>query len=157
MQIDSKQIKDVLIQQKNDRMALLDRKPPKAVREIIDAQIGAFEKLIMWIDISEKQGEVNMDTLKLGELTKWEPKAKEGSLDQLIINEVKALKKNYDAIKVDTKQVTWNTLQARTYTLRGEGLVSQHVVPRLDKATGEAFLVYMENPPKKRGKKKVEA
>ena len=163
MQIDSKEIKDILIQKKNEFVAVLGRNPPKRATIALDEHVKALEGLIVWIDKSEKQGEVTMDSLKLGEITSWIPAPKEGSVDELIIQDAETLVKTVqkdpkkNAIKINVKEVSWNTISGRAYVLRAEGKISANIVPRQDKRTGDAFLVHMPVAPKKRSKRGVEA
>lgn len=148
MQIDTKEIKDILIRLKQESTALLEHKMTNKVRSVLDSRIGVIETLLIWLTKSEQKGEV-MDDLKLGELTTWEPTHKETGLDTRIIEQSKSLKKNYDAIKINTEIVSWNTLQNRTYTLRKEGRIKSNIVPRKD-GKGNAFLVYLDPAPTKR-------
>lgn len=154
MLLESKVLKDILIQNKQEAFFLLDKTIPPKVRLALDERIRIIDTLLVWVNTSEKEGEIKLDTLKLGELTKWEPAPKQNSVDEKIIADSKNLKKNFDAIKVTVSTIQWNTLQARTYDLRTKGKLRRNIVPRLVKTTGEMFLVYMDNPPARRGTKK---
>lgn len=152
MQIESAELKAILFKLKQEAMILLDRKLPPKVRSSLDNRVGVIDAMLIWISKSEQQGELNMETLKLGELTTWEPKRKEGSIDSLIIEESKALKKNRDAIKINVKTINWTTLQNRTYALRKDNKIKENVVPRKDE-NGIPHLVYLDPPPVKRSMK----
>lgn len=151
MQIESKDLKAFLIKLKADNVALLDRTKNKQVVSAIDARIAVIVAMLLWLDKSEKEGELKMDDLKLGELVTWEPKQKSG-IDSLIINDAKALKKNFQAVKISIKEVNWNTFTNRVYKLREANKIDTHIVPRKDK-DGVPHLVYLDNPHPKRGGK----
>lgn len=155
MQVDTKDIKEILIKLKEESFTLLDHKMTNKVRSIIDSRIGIIDTLLIWLSKSEQKGAI-MSDITLGKLTTWEPVKKEGSIDQRIIEESKALKKNYDAIQVNVETISWNTLQNRTYTLRKEGKIKNNIVPRKDE-NGVPHLVYLDPPPSKRSRTKETA
>lgn len=152
MHIDSDALKYKLIEIKGLLSQQLDRANKNQVRSVLISNIGMVEQFLIWVSIQEKQGEVNMDLLKLGELVRWEPKSRKGSIDSLIIEESKKLRKNFDAIKVTVDTVKWNTLSNRTYKLREDNKIPQNIVPRKDE-NGVAYLVYLDNPGAPRGRK----
>ncbi len=150
MQIESIELKRTLIKQKEAILQMLDRSPKNKVKEILDSNISLIESFLIWISNSEKTGEVNMDNLKLGEIVRWEPKQRRGSIDPSIIQDSKQLKKNFDAIKITSSTVKWTSLVNRVYALRKDGKIPNNIVPR--KNEEGQFLVYLEEPPKKRAK-----
>ncbi len=115
------------------------------------ANISVIESILLWIHKSEQKGGMIMTDLKLGEITRWEPSPRTGGVDEAIINDSKALKRNFEAIKVTTVKVPWTTFANRTYVLRGEGKINEHIVPRRDKE-GVPHLVYLDEPQARRGK-----
>lgn len=153
MLVDTKDIKEVLYKVKQEAVSYLDRSVKSKVRYAIDARITVIDNLFMWLDKSEKQGVLDMENLKLGELTTWEPHSRKGSIDEKIIEDSKALKKNYDAVKVKVGTVNLTTFTNRVYQLRKEKKIADNIVPRKDKE-GNPFLVYLDEPNPKRSKGK---
>lgn len=152
MNIESQELLNALIQLKEKEYLSLDRAKHNKIKSIIEARIDVLETILMWINQTKKDGIVNMETLKLGEVVKWQPKRRTRGIDELIINDVQSLQKNFDAIKIKSETVNWTSLLNRTYALRNAGQISDHIVPRRDK-DGTKYLVYLDNPPPKRSKK----
>ncbi len=155
MLIESTEIKKILYTLKQESKILLDRHMTDKVKHVIENRISILESLLIWIDKSESKGDIDMADLKLGQVTTWEPRRKEGGIDALIIEATKSekLRKNYDAIRVDIKTVTWNTFQNRVYSLRSDGTIKENFVPRKD-SNGIPHLVYMDPAPVQRSKGK---
>jgi hypothetical protein len=152
MQIDSKTIKQMLYDLKQQTLLYLDKSMKNKVRERIDERISNIDSFIMWINTAEQKEELTMQDLKLGELTTFQPKAKKSTIDDAIVADAQVLKKNYQAIKVNVTTIPWTTFSNRTYQLREEGRISEHVVPRKDK-DGVAHLVYLDKVPARRSHK----
>ncbi len=153
MQIDTKYIKEGLFKIKQDALNHLDKLINNQVRYAIDARVFVVDNMLIWLDKSEKQGVLDMETLKLGELTTWEPQSRKGTIDDHIIQDSKALKKNFDAIKVKVGTVNMTTFTNRVYQLRKEKKIADNIVPRKDKE-GNPYLVYLDEPNPKRSKSK---
>lgn len=152
MNIDSNEIRQALLNIKDQMLKALDKAKQNKVRNIITANIGVIEQFLIWLSNTEKTGAINMSELKLGQLTKWEPKPRKGSIDEMIIQDAKALKKNFDAIKVTVEDVKWTTFQNRTYQLNKDEKISPHVFPRRDE-NGAMHLVWFDEIPKRRRKR----
>lgn len=153
MLVDTKDIKEVFYKIKHDAVSHIDKVIKNQVRYAIDARIAICDIVLVWIDKSEKQGVLDMEALKLGELTTWTPQSRKGTIDDSIIQDSKALKKNFDAIKVKVGTVNMTTFTNRVYQLRKEGKISDNIVPRKDKE-GNPYLVYLDEPNPKRSKSK---
>jgi hypothetical protein len=152
MQVDTNELRQALIKIKEQIISTLDRAKQNKVKSALLAQVGVIETILIWLSNQEKQEEIKMDTLKLGELVKWEPKKRTGSIDSLIIEESKKLKKNFDAIKVTVDKVKWNTLSNRTYKLRETNQIPINIVPRKDE-NGVPHLVFLDEPAPQRSKR----
>lgn len=153
MQIESKELKELLIKHKQESLQMLDRGGKNKVKNIIEARISVIDYILIWLDKLTK-GDTTMAELKLGELTTWQPSPREGGIDEKIINDAKLLKKNGAAIKVTVETINWTTFANRTYVLRQNNKIDDHIVPRKDKE-GNAYLVYLDNPNPKRSKGKA--
>jgi hypothetical protein len=151
--IDSKELRKKLIAIKQESFSLLDKTKNKNVKYALDNRITDMDTLLIWLSQAEQKGETNMESLKLGELTKWEPKPKKDGVDAMIIEAAKSLKTNFAAVKVNVSTVSWNTVSNRAYKLREKNMIDDHIVPRKDK-DGSKYLVYLDNPNPKRGKGK---
>lgn len=152
MLLESKLIKEALYKKKQELLILLDRTKQAKVRFRLEDRLSVIDYLFVWINEIEK-GDGDMQDLKLGELTTWEPKPRKDSIDEKIIEDAKNLKKNYDAIKVTVDTVKWSTFYNRTYALNKEGKIDTHIVPRKDN-DGTAHLVYLDDAPSRRHKRK---
>lgn len=151
MLLESSLLKQTLYKKKRELMFLLDKARISKVRFRIEDRLSIIDYLFMWVSEIEK-GETNMAELRLGELTKWEPKPKANGIDEKIINDSKNLKKNFDAIKVTVETVKWSTFYNRTYALRDEKKIDEHIVPRKDE-NGIPHLVYLEEASERRRNK----
>lgn len=151
LQIDSNELRKKFIEIKQESFGLLDKTRNRQVKSILDARISIMDTMLIWVSKMEQKGEVNMESLKLGEVAKWEPKPKKDGVDQMIIEASKNLKSNFAAIKVTVSNVSWNTISNRTYKLREKKLIDDHIVPRKDK-DGAKWIVYLDNPGPKRSK-----
>lgn len=151
MQIESSIIKEALYKKKQELQVLLDRSRLPKVKSRLEDRLSIVDYLFMWINDYEKKGGDTMDAPKLGELTKWEPKPKSGTVDASIIEDSKKLTKNYDAIKVTAKTIKWSTLYNRTYALRTENKIDEHVFPRKDE-NGVPHLVYIQDYKKRKSR-----
>lgn len=153
MLIDSKELVKALYTQKQQVLLLLDKAKHNKVRYALEARLTDLDIIFKWLDASEKQGEIDMESLKLGELVKWEPRMAKEGMDAKIIEDSKALKKNFDAIKVTVENVNWNTLQNRVYELRRENRLPANIVPRRDE-NKVPYLVYFDEPIVRKGRSK---
>lgn len=152
MLIETKQLKDALIAIKDDLNISIDRTSKNKVKDILIANISMLERILIQLNKWEQKGEINMEALKLGELTTWAPKPRSGSIDEVIIEGAKKLKKNLDALPITVTTVQLTSVQNKVYQLRREGKISDHIVPRKDKE-GTPYIVYLEDIPVKRSKK----
>ena len=152
MQIDSKEIKAMLFELKQKAISHIDKSRTNKVSSHINERIAILDAFLMWINHIEKTEVMDMDDLKLGELVKWEPKAKKSTIDDAVVAAAQVLKKNYDAIKVTVTTIPWTTFSNRTYQLREEKRISPHIVPRKDKE-GVMHLVYLDKIPPRRSRK----
>jgi len=150
MIIESKDLKAILYKLKQDTKTNLDKSMNKKVQALLDVRISVIEDLLIWINQSESKEVLNVETLKLGELTRWEPTSRRGGVDDMIIEASKSLKRNYDAIKVSVETVKWTTLSNRTYKLRETEKISSNIVPRKNK--DGVFLVYLDKPNPRRAR-----
>lgn len=155
MDIDSNKLRHALIDIKEQITVTLDKVTKNSVRSVLISNIQVIEQILLWIAKSEKEGVINMDTLKIGlgktvKLTDIErqPRSK---LDQAIIEEASYLKEIGDAREIDPKAVKISYFTNRVYQLAREGRIHAAAAPV--KAGSKLYIALKE---KQKGRQKVD-
>jgi hypothetical protein len=132
MLIDSQKLRQALIEIKEQYNHVIDRAPKNKVRELFISNIQLIETILIWLHQSEKQGEANMEILKigLGKTVKLKDIVSTRSkLDAAIIEEAKHLKEMGDARAIDPKAVTISYFKNRVYKLAAENKIPADAKP----------------------------
>ncbi len=159
MQIELNDFKKPLIELKLENQALADRVKQKQTRDSIRANIYVIETILMWLNKSEKEGVIDMESLKigLGKTVKLSD-IKRGSrskLDQAIIDEAEHLKNGeigVDGREIDRKAIkNIQYFKNRVYQLAREGRIHPNAAPI---ENGDQLIIGLVEKHKGRGRAK---
>lgn len=132
MLVDTKEIKTILYELKQQAFVQLDRTSNNKVKNAIEARITVLDTLFIWLDQSEKKGEIDMESLQLGlgKVVKLDDikSASRSKIDPAIIAIAKKLDPG-DAEPIDPTKIKWPHFANRVYVLKKEGLVPENVKP----------------------------
>lgn len=138
MNIDSKVLKDWFFKEKQETTALWNRATTNRVKDALDAYLQLTDKLLLWLDKSEKQGEIKMEDLELGTgktVKISDISHKRSQVDPAIIKVANRVTVGY-AEEVDSKKIKWPHYRNRVYALKREGLIPADSSPMRE---GETF------------------
>lgn len=140
MQIESKELKEALIEVKEGIQKTLAMARKNKVRDVLIANISIIESVLLWVHKTEKEGVTDMESLKigLGKTVKLADMLKSGTgsrsqLDRAIIEEAEHLKDGQlgDARPIDRgsiKNVTY--FKNRVYQLARDGKIHALAAPK---------------------------
>lgn len=132
MLIESNELKRTLISIKEQLIFNVDKARKNKVKDTFLSNIGIIETILIWLSNTEKQGVIDMETLKLsvGKTIKLSDIAAESrsKIDPAIIEEAKALRPG-EAVQMNAQSVKWTYFANRVYTLRKEGKLPKEVKP----------------------------
>lgn len=150
MQIDLDLLRDTVIEMKDRVNGNLDRTQQNKIRDLLIAQVQILESILIWINITKKEGEISMEKLKIGvgktvNLNEIAVPSR-SQLDAAIIEEAEFLKgKEMGAARVLDKSKISNITywKNRVYTLAHEGRIPKDTKPVI--IDGELYLGLRES------------